>query len=167
MIMLITSFLFMACEKEETKNNTNGKSDNKASTLEEPTNPGIVDKLVWHWDGKNEVTCMAQPMNCFEPVTITPDDNQQIYNDFVNSCSDCDYCGDFFENEDWEELFPHLVEEEDLIQDVINEEIQIIVKEYPERNTNYALFSEPGNDPDDIDEDLVIYGYPMNTEDIQ
>lgn len=75
--------------------------------------------------------------------------------------------GAFFENEDWEEIFPHLVEEDSLIQDIINEEIQVIVKEYPERDKTYALFSEPGNDPDNIDEDLVIYGYPMNTEDIQ
>lgn len=101
MIMLITAFVFMACEKEETKNNTNGKSNNKASILEEtgdlPLPEGIVDRLVWDWGpDKGDITCMAQPMNCFAPVTITPDDNQQIYNDFVNSCSDCDYCGCLF-----------------------------------------------------------------------
>ncbi len=119
---------------------------------------GIVDILVTDKDFPGDVDCIAQPVNCFREVVITPSISN-IYEELVSCCEIGEY-NEFFESDDWQLLFPYL--DEEFIDSFLASEGQIFIREFPDEDQAFALFSEPGNDEDDIDEDLIVCACPLS-----
>jgi hypothetical protein len=80
--------------------------------------------------------CFAPATNCLNYVTIRPS-MESGYNNFVTHFEN-DSVSTFFENENWGDLFPGLIDAPNLINQIIREEIVFV--ELDNKNSYESLF---------------------------